>query len=309
MAKIVFMGTPSFALPSLKALLAEQDIIAVVTQPDRPAGRNKRLRQSPIKQLAQDHGIPVFQPKRIREPEAIDQLKTWGADLYVVAAFGQILPQVVLDLPKSGIINVHASLLPRWRGAAPIQAAIRSGDRQSGITIMLLDAGLDTGPLLAKRALQLAPDETGKSLHDKLSVIGAELLVDTLPAFLAGEISPQAQDDSLATYAPQIKKEEGEIDWSLPALAIERLVRAFTPWPGTFTFFDDLPLKIIAGDHGEGTAPPGQVIRHRGTIAIGTGAGLYFPKMMQLAGKKPLPTADFLNGYSGFLGARLGKRA
>lgn len=306
MAKVVFMGTPDFAAPSLTALMKSQDLVGVVTQPDRPAGRKKRLRESPVKRLARAARIPIIQPRRIREKWAIETLRAWAADVYVVAAYGQILPQSVLDLPIQGTVNVHASLLPRWRGAAPIQAAIQAGDRESGITIMLVDAGLDTGPMLAKRALPLAYDETGQSLHDKLSLLGAELLVESLPRYLSGEIKPQAQDESLATYAPQIKKAEGRIDWTRSAMEIERLVRAFTPWPGTYTCWRSALLRILAGRAGAGSADAGQVVERQGSLAIGTGHGLYFPAMLQLAGKRPLPVSDFVNGYNDFAEARLG---
>ncbi len=307
MPKIVFMGTPDFALPSLRALIAADDVVAVVTQPDRPAGRSKGLRQSPVKRLAQAAGLPVFQPQRLRQPAAIETLRAFAADLYVVVAFGQILPQAALDLPRYGTLNVHASLLPRWRGAAPIQAAIRAGDTVSGLTIMLLDAGLDTGPILTQRALPLAQDETGQSLHDKLAPLGADLLLETLPGYLAGAIAPQPQDNAQATYAPQIKKEEGEIDWTQPASAIERLARAFSPWPGTYTYLNGALLKIKAGQAGAGQAPAGQVHARGGAIAIGTGAGLYYPTELQIAGKKSLPIADFINGNRAFLGAWLGR--
>lgn len=306
MAKIVFMGTPDFALPSLNALHSAHEVLAVVTQPDRPAGRQKRLRQSPAKQAALAAGIPVLQPKRLREPASVEALRALEADLFVVVAFGQILPQAVLDLPRYGTINLHASLLPRWRGAAPIQAAIRAGDAESGVTIMLLDAGLDTGPLLAQRRIALSYDENGQSIHDALSIIGAELLLHTLPLYLSGECKPTAQDDSVATYAPQLKKADGEIDWSLPAAEIDRLVRAFKPWPGTFTHWADKELKIVSGRTGAGAAAPGEVIEARGTIAIGTGAGLYLPAVLQIAGKKQQPVSNFVNGYGEIVGAKLG---
>lgn len=305
MARIVFMGTPEFAIPSLRQLIAAHDVVAVVTQPDRPAGRNKRLTESPIKQLAASAGIPVFQPRRIREPASLEMLAGVGAEIYVVVAFGQILPQAVLDLPTHGTLNVHASLLPSWRGAAPIQAAVRAGNKESGVTIMLLDAGLDTGPILSRHAVALAGAETGQSLHDKLSVLGADLLSHTLPRYLAGEIAPQAQDDALATYAPQIKKSDGRIDWTRSAAEIDRLVRAFTPWPGAFTSWQGKQLKVAAGREGEGNAPAGQVGELNGMIGIGTGEGLYLPSALQMAGKKRLPVADFVNGYRDFLGARL----
>ena len=199
MAQIVFMGTPEFAVPPLQRLIEQYEVVAVVTQPDRPAGRNRQVQMSPVKQVALAAGIPVFQPERLRRPEAIEALRQWPADVFVVAAFGQILPQVVLDMPTHGSLNIHASLLPRWRGAAPINAAIRAGDAESGITIMRMDAGLDTGPMLTQRAIPLAPDETAETLHDKLSALGADLLIETLPAYLRGEIPPQPQDDTLAT--------------------------------------------------------------------------------------------------------------
>ena len=306
MAKIVFMGTPDFALPSLKALLAAHDVVAVVTQPDRPAGRNRQLRRSPIKMLAQAAGIPILQPRRMRAPEAAANIAEYEADLQVVVAYGQILPQPVLDLAPHGTINVHASLLPRWRGAAPIQAAIRAGDAASGATIMLLDAGLDTGPILSTRELALASDETGQSLHDKLARLGAGLLVETLPPYLSGELAPRPQDDSLATYAPQIKKEQGEIDWARPAAAIDRLVRAYTPWPGTYTYWRAKALKVLAGYACQGVAKPGRVVERDGSLAIGTGDGLYAPTGLQLAGKKRLTVAEFRNGYGDIIGAELG---
>lgn len=306
MAKIVFMGTPDFAVPTLKALLVHHEVLAAVTQPDRPAGRRKQLRPSPVKRMAVAAGLPVFQPQRIRQSQAMDVLGQWDADFFVVAAFGQILPPAVLGLPKRAAVNVHASLLPRWRGAAPIQAAIRAGDAKSGITIMVMDAGLDTGPMLAKRSIPIERDETGQSLHDKLAVLGAELLIETLPKYLAGKIEPQAQDESRASYAPRIKKEEGRIDWTQPAVAIERLVRAFRPWPGAFTGWNSRRLAIHAGREGPGSASPGQVIEQGGQIAIGAGAGLYYPTELQLAGKRRMPPGDLVNGYSDFVGAVLG---
>jgi methionyl-tRNA formyltransferase len=305
MATVVIMGTPDFAVPTLKALIQHDQVIGVVTQPDRPAGRGGQIQQSPIKQLALAHHIPVFQPEKLRRQEAIEELKQWQPDVYVVAAFGQILPQSVLDIPPHGSVNVHGSLLPRWRGAAPIHAAIRAGDAETGITIMKMDAGLDTGPMLAKRAIPIALDETGQSLHDKMALLGAELLVETLPGYLSGAIQPQPQDDSLATFAPQIEKAEGRIDWKQNAAAIERLVRAFTPWPGTFTFWQGRQLKIHAGTTAAGSALRGQVIDVAGNVAIGTGDGLFVPIEVQLEGKKRVSIADFVNGYGDFIGAIL----
>ncbi len=307
MAKIVFMGTPDFAVPTLETLIKYHEVIGVVTQPDRPAGRNQEIRISPVKRVALGANIPVFQPEKLRRAEAIETLRQWQPDVYIVAAFGQILPQAVLDIPPYGSINVHASLLPRWRGAAPIHAAIRAGDVETGITIMLMDAGLDTGPMLSQGRILIAPDESGQSLHDKLADLGGRLLISTLPAYLNGAIQPQPQPEEGITYAPQIKKEEGLIDWSAEAISIERLIRAFTPWPGTFTTWAGKQLKIHQGEVGEGDAPPGKVIENAGRVAIGTGDGLFYPVQMQLAGKKTMMIDDFVRGYQQFIGATLGE--
>jgi methionyl-tRNA formyltransferase len=310
MAKVVFMGTPEFAVPTLQALIQHHEVIGVVTQPDRPAGRGNQLHESPVKKGAVAAGIPVFQPEKLRRKEAIEELKQWQPDVYVVTAFGQILPQSVLDIPPFGSINVHASLLPRWRGAAPLQACIRAGDDQTGVTIMKMDAGLDTGPMLSQRALPLAPDETGQSLHDKMSVIGAEALIDTLPHYLNGKLRPQAQPEEGVTYAPQIEKEEGRIDWTKSAVEIERLVRAFTPWPGTFTSWDGKLLKILKAlppqANGGNPDNAGLVIKHQGQIAVQTGDGLFYPTQVQPEGKKAMSIDDFVRGYQQFVGARLG---
>ncbi|MBL8164366.1 MAG: methionyl-tRNA formyltransferase [Anaerolineae bacterium] len=306
MAKVVFMGTPDFAVQTLTGLIAHHEVIGVVTQPDRPAGRNRQVQMSPIKQVALQHNIPVLQPEKIRRAEAIAELRQWQPDVYVVAAFGQILPQVVLDIPPHGSINVHASLLPRWRGAAPIQAAIRAGDAQTGITIMQMDAGLDTGPMLSQRAIPLAPDETGASLHDKLALLGAELLIETLPGYLAGSIQPQPQPEDGVTFAPQIEKEAGLIDWTQDAATIERLIRAFTPWPGTYTTWNGEQLKILAGTVIAGSAAPGQVVQEREGIGIGTGKDLLCVARLQLAGRKALSIEEFVRGQLAFTGARLG---
>jgi len=305
MAQIVFMGTPDFAVPTLRALILHHQVIGVVTQPDRPAGRNRQIQASPIKLMALEAGIPVFQPEKLRRAEAIEELKQWKPDAYVVAAFGQILPQAVLDIPPFGSINVHASLLPRWRGAAPIQAAIRAGDAESGVTIMKMDAGLDTGPILTQRAIPLAPNETGQSLHDKLSIVGAELLMNTLPGYFSGEIRPQAQDESRVTYAPQIQKEEGQLNWTQSASSIERLVRAFTPWPGAYTAWNGQQLKIHSGGVIDGKAQPGLVVETPNGIAVGTGDGLYVLIQIQLAGRKIMPASEFVKGHVGFVGATL----
>ena len=307
MARIIFMGTPEFALPCLASLRDNHEIVAVVTQPDRPAGRKRKLRPSPVKQFAQASGIPVFQPERMRGDAAMEQLSELNAALFVVAAYGQILPQRVLDIPPLGSLNVHASLLPRWRGAAPIQASIRAGDAETGVTIMKMAAGLDTGPTLARRRVAIASDETGQSLHDKLAQLGAELLIDTLPGYLQGRVIPAEQDESQATYAPAIRREEGDLDWAQSAAQIERTVRAYTPWPGTFTTWKGRTVKIYAGYSSPGDAVTGKVIERNGAVAIGCGADLYYPIELQLEGKRRLSVADFVNGYGDFIGAVLGE--
>ncbi len=306
MVDVVFMGTPDFAVPTLRALIAAYNVAGVVTQPDRPAGRSLAPLPSPIKEVALANNIPVFQPEKLRRPDAVETLRQWPADLYVVAAFGQILPQSVLDIPTRGAINVHASVLPRWRGAAPIQASILAGDAQTGVTIMMMEAGLDTGPMLRAEAIDIAPDETGASLHDRLSELGARLLIPTLDDFLAGRIHPVAQADEGVTWAPQIKKEDGRVDWAKSAVEIDRQVRAFTPWPGTFTAWGERTLKILGGRPLEGTEAPGQVIRRDGLVAIGTADGLFAPDRVQIAGKPAVEIGAFVNGHADFIGSILG---
>ncbi len=313
MNRVIFMGTPEFAVPTLRALLDHPDfeVVGVVTQPDRPAGRGQEARLSPVKHAALAAGIPVFQPEKLRTPEAFARLQAWAPDLIVVAAFGQILRQNVLDLPPQGCINVHASLLPRWRGAAPIPAAIRAGDAESGITIMQMDAGMDTGPILAQRSVPLDPRETGQSLHDRLALLGGELLLETLPGYLSGQIQPRPQPDdpALITHAPPLKKEDGLIDWTRSAIEIDRLVRAFTPWPGTFTYWDDKLLKILSGFPADGVVEPGRVVKHADRLAVGTGSGVFVAERLQLEGRKAMNAEEFARGQPGIVGAILGGAA
>lgn len=309
MARIVFMGTPEFAVPSLNALIQQHTVVGVVTQPDRPAGRKGDLKQPPVKIVAQAHAIPVIQPEKLRQPEAKAWLRACDADLFVVAAFGQILPQSVLDIPRSGCINVHGSLLPRWRGAAPIHAAIRAGDTETGITIMQMDAGLDTGPMLRKAALPIQPDETSATLHDKMAQLGASLLIETLADYLNGQITPQPQDNALATFAPQIEKEEGRLNWDDTAAALERQIRAFTPWPGTFTTWDGRLLKVLRASVIAGQADAGRVVAAADSVATGTAVGLLRLEEVQLEGKKRVTMAEFLRGYPALVGAVLGENA
>ncbi len=312
MTRVVFMGTPDFAVPALQSLLTTPDyqVVGVVTQPDRPAGRGKTIQQSPVKQVALAAHVPILQPEKLRQPEVFEQLQGWQPDLIVVAAFGQILRQNVLDLPRFGCINVHASLLPRWRGAAPIQAAIRAGDTEAGITIMIMDAGLDTGPMLGKRAIPIEPTDTGQKLHDKLAPLGGQLLIETLGPYLRGETKPQPQDESQQTYAPMLRKEDGLIDWTQPAETIERQVRAFDPWPGAYTFWNGQQLKILSGKIVAGPgAVPGFVGRSPlGEVAVGTGSRLYALDVVQLAGRPATPIQAFVNGHTTFVGSTLGHR-
>lgn len=297
MTRTVFMGSPDFALPSLQALASSFDVVGVITQPDRPSGRGRILTPPPVKRLALELGLPVIQPERLRQPETIAQLHSWAPELIVVAAFGQILRPAVLDIPHFGCINVHASLLPRWRGAAPIQAAILNGDMQTGVTIMRMDPGVDTGPILAQRKTNILPEEDAGTLSERLAHLGAELLMETLPVYLKGDLIPQTQDDTGATYAPMLKKEDGQLDFSQPAEALDLWVRAFNPWPGAYTFWQGQPFKILRARAVEGTvAAPGTALVHQGWPAIATSQGLLVLEEVQPAGKKALPGKIFLQG-------------
>jgi len=293
--RIVFMGSPEFALASLRALAGHYPLVGVVTQPDRPAGRGRSLTPPPVKSLAQELNLPVLQPRRLREPEAKEQLQNWHPDAIIVAAFGQILKPDVLNLPPHGCVNVHASLLPRWRGAAPIRAAILHGDEQSGVTIMRMDPGVDTGPILSQRAITIRPDDTSETLSARLAELGAELLLETLPGYLDGKITPSPQDDSLATYAPMLKKEDGNLDFNQTAVQLARRVRAFYPWPGAFTNWNGNMLKIQrVRPVLEISATPGKRLVHHKLPAFGTGQGILVLEEVQPAGKKPMPGEVFL---------------
>jgi len=307
-ANVVFMGTPEFAVPSLRALVETQTVAGVVTQPDRPAGRGQRVVASPVKRFALEAGLPVIQPRTlgVREPEAMAQLRAWAPDTIVVCAFGQILKPAVLDLPPHGCLNVHASLLPRHRGAAPIPAAILAGDNETGVTIMRMDAGLDTGPLLARRSEPIRPDDTTLSLGKRLARLGATLLAEILPGHLAGKLTAESQDNALATYAPQIKKADGHLDFTRPVVELERRVRAFNPWPGAFALWQDQPLRILrAAVTANVEGDPGSVTNTDRGPAIACGSGGLLLLEVQPAGKKPAPAADFVRGARGFIGARL----
>lgn len=296
--KFVFMGSPDFALPSLQALAQHFEVRGIVTQPDRPAGRGRQLNPPPVKVLAEELGIPVIQPKRIHtDPQAMNQIQAWQPDAIIVAAFGQILRAEVLSLPPHGCINVHASLLPRWRGAAPINAAILHGDEESGVTIMQMDVGLDTGPIISQQAIPIHKEETAGSLFDRLAILGAELLIETLPAYLNGEIEPQPQDDERATYAPMLQKSDGELDFERTAAELERQVRAFQPWPGAFLYWQDKLLKVQKAHVGRAATPgAGDFTIEEGLPAIGCRQGLLVLDEVQPAGKRSMSGGVFLHG-------------
>jgi methionyl-tRNA formyltransferase len=295
--RVVFMGSPDFAVPALKALAQHYPVVGVVTQPDRPAGRGRTLKPPAVKEAALLLGLPVIQPEKLRQPEAMQQLSEWAPDLIVVAAFGQILRLDVLDLPKFGCINIHGSLLPRWRGAAPIQAAILEGDRETGVTIMKMDLGVDTGPILSRRYIPIHPDDTAGTLFEKLAPLGADLLLETLPRYLSGELQPQPQPAEGVTYAPMLKKEDGLLDFSQPAIGLERRVRAFDPWPGTWFPWNNELLKVLRA-HVSAEASPGMGRRLtlKGYPALGTGEGILILEEVHPAGKKPMPGKAFLAG-------------
>ena len=297
--RIIFAGTPDFAAEHLQALInANIPVTAVYTQPDRPAGRGRKLQPSPVKQLALSQDIPVYQPLSLRAEAAQAELAALNADLMIVVAYGLILPQIVLDTPKLGCVNVHASLLPRWRGAAPIHRALLAGDAETGVTLMQMEAGLDTGPMLAKVRTEISNQETSGELHDRLAYLGSQMLVDQLPALLAGELQPEQQDDNQANYAAKLEKQEGRIDWSQDAEAIARQVRGLSPWPVAFTLLDGNAMRIWLAepDAQSGNTPAGSVCEtsKRG-IAVSCGTGRLWIKNLQLPGKKATQAAALLN--------------
>ena len=295
--RIVFAGTPEFAAEHLKALLdSPYEIVAVYTQPDRPAGRGQKLMPSPVKQLALEHHIPVMQPPTLRAPEAQAELAALKPDLLVVVAYGLILPQVVLDIPRLGCINSHASLLPRWRGAAPIQRAIEAGDSESGVTVMRMEAGLDTGPMLLKSVTPISADDTGGSLHDRLAKLGPPAVIEAIAGLAAGTLQGEVQDDSLATYAHKLNKDEARIDWNRPAVELERVIRAFNPWPICHSTLNGEALKVLAATLADAQGEPGQIIAaSKDGLIVGCGAGALCLTRLQLPGGKALNFSDFFN--------------
>ena len=306
--KVVFLGTPDFAVPSLQALArAGHDIVGVFTQPDRPKGRGNQLAQPPVKIAAANLQLPVYQPERVRRPESVELLRSLGADIMVVVGYGQIIPQNIIDLPKYGILNVHASLLPKYRGAAPIQWAIANGEQTTGVTIMQIDAGLDTGDMLEKASLPIGPDETAPELSARLAPRGAELLIDTIQNIEAGSAGREPQREDEATLAPILKKEDGLIDWSKPAAVIYNRFRGFQPWPGAYTSFRGQQLSITRAALADGAAPEGRLVSEKRRLFAGCGDNRRLEILeLQLAGKKRMAADAFLNGLKLKQDERLG---
>ena len=307
--RIVFMGTPDFACPTLQRLIDRgENVVAAVSQPDRPKGRGQKEEPPPVKVLAQRHDIPVFQPVKVRTPESVQHIRELSPDVIVVVAFGQILPQSLLDIPPRGCINVHSSLLPRYRGAAPINWVLINGETETGVTTMMMDAGLDTGDMLLVKRTPIDPDEDARALHDRLALLGADALAETLDLLVAGKLERVRQDDSLTCYAPLLKKETGEIDWSRNPAEIRNLVRGVTPWPGAWTRLNGQLLKVIRVKSAGGNGEPGVVLAAgREGIEVACTGGSIVIAELQLEGKKRLTARDFLAGYALKPGLRLGK--
>lgn len=308
--RIVFFGTSDFSVPTFRAILADKrfEVVAAVTQPDKPVGRHQEVTPPPVKVLAQENTIPVYQFEKVKSDEAFETLKAlnmegdFGIDVYVVISFGQIMPQRILDLPKKGCINVHGSLLPRWRGASCVQAAISAGDQATGVTIMLMDALMDHGSILAQREAIIRPDDTGGSLHDRLAELGAKSLPDVLADYLEGKIQPQEQNHELATTCKILSRDHGKIDWNKPADEIERLIRAYDPWPGTFTVWNEKRIKILVGtkssvvSHLSSVGMPEEV---EGKIMVRCGDGQVLEILkLQPEGKKAMNAKEYLAGHS-----------
>lgn len=307
---VLFMGTPEFAVPTVEALLSSKHVLkAVVTQPDKPAGRGRRLSAPPVKQLALSNGIPCQQPAKLRDPSVVEELASYSPEIIVVAAYGKILPPSVLDLPPKGCINVHASLLPKYRGAAPINWAIINGETETGITIMLMDEEMDHGPILLQRAISILPEETAGELHDRLALLGAECLIEALKGLEDGSIAPNAQDHDRATFAPMLSKEDGQLDWGQPAEDLVNRIRGVTPWPGATTMLNDELFKVWKASLGpkDVSGSPGEVMAvEEDGITVACGQGSVCLLEVQVAGKKRMKAESFLRGYSVSTGTILG---
>ncbi|HFC97077.1 MAG TPA: methionyl-tRNA formyltransferase [Thermosulfurimonas dismutans] len=307
--RVIFMGTPEFAVPALRVLLESEEVVAVVTQPDRPRGRGRRLRPSPVKEVALSAGLPVLEPERLKDPEFLSALKAFSPDLIVVAAYGKILPREVLELPRLGCWNIHASLLPAYRGADPIRWAILRGERRTGITIMQMDEGLDTGPILLQKETEIGEEETGGELYARLSVLGAEALLETLSLHKEGRLKPRPQPEEGVSYAPPIKKEDARLDFSLPAGELSLRIRAFDPRPGAFTLLEGKIFKLFRPEalSENPPDPPGTILGVReGRLLVTCGEGILAVSEVQLEGKRRVPVAEFLKGHRLSPGTRLG---
>ena len=299
---IVYAGTPDFAVPALQSLIdSEHKVVAVYTQPDRPAGRGRKVQFGPVKQVAVDAGVAVEQPLSLKDEEAQQTLASYKPDVMIVAAYGLLLPQIVLDMPRYGCLNIHGSLLPRWRGAAPIHRAIQTGDSETGVTIMQMALGLDTGDMLLKRICPISAEDTSQTIHDRLASDGAEALLEVLSLIEKNELNPETQDDSQSNYAEKLNKAEAEIDWNQSAKEIDLKIRAFNPWPVAFTLFKSKPLRIYMSkvvDQKSNSAPGSVIAESPDGILIATGEGVLSFSRLQLPGKKAMNVKDFLNGQS-----------
>jgi methionyl-tRNA formyltransferase len=308
--RVVFLGTPAFAVPSLQAVARRHEVLAVFTQPDRPKGRGNQLAESPVKIAANELSLPVHQPERIKRPENVELLRAFDAEVMIVVGYGQIISQTIIDLPRYGIMNVHASLLPKFRGAAPIQWAIANGETKTGVTIMQIDAGLDTGDMLLKAALVIGPDETAPELSARLAPLGADLLLEAMDQIAAGEIRREKQDDAQASLARILNKEDGQVDWSWTAGEIYNRLRGFAPWPGAYTTFRGQQLTIFQAIPAAGNLRPGNLRAEKRRVLVGCGANTALELVeIQLAGKKRMTAEALLNGYKLGENEQLGEQA
>jgi methionyl-tRNA formyltransferase len=296
--RIVFVGAGAIGLPTLQALLkSEHEVVGVVTQTDKPVGRAQSMEPTPIKKTMQGTAVRILQPARIKDQQAIEEIRALKPDVIVVMAYGQILPRDVLEIPGIACLNLHASLLPRWRGAAPIQAAIAAGDQETGITVMYMDEGLDTGDILLQRTIDIRSDDTGGSLHDRLAQIAPDALLESLQTLAKGSAPRISQDNNVATYAPKLKREDGKIDWSQPAETVERKIRAYNPWPGAFMEIDGQNLKIFSASIVDVSGKPGEIVRNDNALVIVAGKGALLLNEVQLEGKRRMSAAEFARGH------------